>query len=533
MPDRTLSFPSRPWTGLGLLALLAPGCFANYDLSGKASDDTGGGGYYDGDYAYDTGGAGGAADSGDSAPPESEDDFLRLAPAATDAYVFVANPTNNSVTRIQVPGLQVDTRDVGVDPTVVATSSDYTHAVTFNAGSDDVSIIDAASFSVTNVAVRDNFNAMSMSADGKWVMCWFNQAEDAVDTSGGVQSFNEVSFVNLETAVHTGMAVGFNPRGIRWTPDGRLALVISDAALAIVDLTQPTLSPTLIEISDDPVNAPPAEEVELTADGKYAFVRQFGADAILVVSLDDLTVDSVPVGANPTDLDLSPDGGTVAVVSRGAHELWTFAAANPYEPATVLPFDADSSFGSVVYAGAGDQAVLYTNATLLPKYAVWDTRTGDIVEKSLVKPIQTLGLSPTGDSLLVFHTKADADGADTSSPFYNEWALTLIDMGDFRQNPMLLPAEPTAYTTSEDGRYGFFIMDGLDFLETLHFDSLLYDEVLLKSQPVYIGVLPGTDLAYASQEYDLGRISFYDPDAQTLDTVTGFELNADIDHQDQ
>jgi hypothetical protein len=33
-----------------------------------------------------------------------------------------------------------------------------------------------------------------------------------------------------------------------------------------------------------------------------------------------------------------------------------------------------------------------------------------------------------------------------------------------------------------------------------------------------------------SQQHDLGRISFYDPDAGALDTLTGFELNAGIEH---
>ena len=53
-------------------------------------------------------------DAEDTAPPEEEDNFLALAPAATDSYVFVANPTRDTVTRIAVPGLQVDTRTVQV-----------------------------------------------------------------------------------------------------------------------------------------------------------------------------------------------------------------------------------------------------------------------------------------------------------------------------------------------------------------------------------------------------------------------------------
>ncbi len=510
-----------------LLLLLS--CSEN-SLSGKgdnASDDTGASFDSDADTDADS-----DADADADTPPEEEDDFLKLAPAATDAYVFVANPARDTVTRIAVPSLAVDTTTVGDNPTAVLTTADYLRAVTFNEASDDVTIIDAISFETTTVAVRDNFNTMSMSPDGKWIMAWYDQDIDSASSSGGVQSFNEVSFVNLETAAHTPMAVGFNPHGVRWTPDGARALVVSDAALAVVNLTAGTLSPTLIELADDPLAAPPAEEVELSNDGAYAFVRQFGTDEILVVDLANLDVTAVSVGLNPTDLDLSPDGADIAVVARGSRALYVLSSANPFETATVVPFPSDNAYGSVLYAGAGEKALLYTNADNIAKYGIWETGAGTILERSLVKPVASMGVSPTGGSLLVFHTKGDVDDADTSDPFYNEWALTLIDLDDYRQNPMLLPAEPTGYATSDDGTYGFFMMEGQPYLETLLLDQLLYEEIELKSLPAYVGVLPETNIAYASQVHDLGRISFYDADAQTLDTVTGFELNADIDHED-
>ena len=40
---------------------------------------------------------------------ETENDFLRLVPATTDKYVFVANPARNTVTRVSVPSLDVIT----------------------------------------------------------------------------------------------------------------------------------------------------------------------------------------------------------------------------------------------------------------------------------------------------------------------------------------------------------------------------------------------------------------------------------------
>lgn len=512
--------------GLAPWLLLTPACSADNMLKGSADDTS-----WSGDYA-DTGTNGGAADTGDNDGSESEDPYFKLPPAATESYVFVANPDRDTVTRIQVPQLIVDTRDVGQQPTQVQTTGDYRRAVTLNEGSDDISIIDAETFEVNTVAIRDNFNALSLSTDGAWAAAWYNPDADSAASSGGIQTFNEVSFVNLETGEHTPMVVGFNPRSIRWSPDGTLAVVISDASLAVIDLTAPVLSPQLVPIADDELNAPAAEEVEISPDSNWAFVRQFGTSDIVLVDLHGLTADTLPVGDSPTDLDLSPDGSQVAVLARGAHELWLFDAVDPFATPRVIPTPSGTSYGSVLYAGDGGQAVLYTNASRVAQYATWDTATDVITEHPLVKPVKTMAVSPTGGSLLVFHTEEDASDADATSPFYGEWALTLVDLDDYRQNPILLPAEPTGYSTSTDGNYGFYLLEGYKFLEVLDFRTMLPEEITLKSAPVFVGTLPQTDIAFASQEHDLGRISFYTADAGTLDTVTGFELNSQIDHEE-
>ena len=118
---------------------------------------------------------------------------------------------------------------------------------------------------------------------------------------------------------------------------------------------------------------------------------------------------------------------------------------------------------------------------------------------------------------------------------HGEWALTMLALTDYRTNPLLLPAEPTGFANASNGNFGFFIMDGQPFLEQLDYQTLLHEEIELKSHPVYVGVLPDLDptdgvepQAWASQDHELGRISFLDPLTQSVETITGFELNAQI-----
>ena len=84
-----------------LILFVLPAC-AEYNLG--APMDAGGEGApsaYGGEEADADADADSDADADDTAS-ESEDDYLRLAPAATDQYVFVANPDRDTVTRIAV-----------------------------------------------------------------------------------------------------------------------------------------------------------------------------------------------------------------------------------------------------------------------------------------------------------------------------------------------------------------------------------------------------------------------------------------------
>lgn len=471
-------------------------------------------------------------------PPEQESDFLALRPAQTDVYVFIANPDRDTVTRVNVGTLEVRTTDVGRDPEAVLTTPDNRTAVVFNRGADSVTILDTDTLAARTVGVRDDFNRMVMSPDGRWVALWHDVASERPDDPppNGIQSYNEVSFVDVVTGEHFPMAVDYNPREIQFTPDGALAAVVTATSLGVVDLLARPLTPHLIALTDLLVDAPTAEEVVMAPDGSYAFVRQFGAEDIVIVDLLADTITQVPVGLNPTDIDMTPDGTHAVVVSRGSHELHLFDMADPYQPPTVLGLPPDVSLGSVLIDPSGRKALLYTTASPMDRYATWDLTTDAITLRSLVKPVQSMAISPTGDSLLVFHTLADAPNADSSSPFYGHWAMTLIAMSDFRQNPLKLPAEPIGFANSNNGRNGYFIMDGQNELTKLDYASLLPDEIPLKSAPVYVGVLPDlgpTDSneppAWVSQDHPLGRISFYDPDDASLQTITGFELNSAIE----
>ena len=512
-----------------ILALLALSACSSYENSMYAdAADSGWAGAWDdtGSSEYDPNDDGDDTDLGS----ETEDDFLKLSPTATQAYVFVVNSSRNTVSRISVPSLDVLTTEVGVDPQVATTTSDYSRAVVFNAGSDSISVIDAETMESTEVEIRSNFNNMLLSPDGRWALVYNDADLPTEGSTGALQSFNEISLVNVETLEHLSMAVGFHPREATFTPDSSELLIVANEWMASLDLEAEDIRPQLVELAEDPLNAPVAEEVLVEPTGAFAFVRQFGEDRLVVVDLAEHTLQRVDIGYNPTDLDLSPDGTKAVVVSRGSQELHVLNAQDPLAEQEVIPLPADEVIGSLHFSPDGSKAVLYTTAQREARYTTWDVDSGELKVRSLVKPVKSVSVSPTGGTLLVFHTLEDDADTPSTSPYLGEHALTMIDLDSFLANPLLIPDEPSAFANSSDGEFGYFIMEGIPALAVLQYDNLLFEEVTLRSDPVHVGVLPESTYAYVNQEHELGRLSFYEPETQALQTITGFELNSGIKH---
>ncbi|MCB9666377.1 MAG: hypothetical protein H6732_19860 [Alphaproteobacteria bacterium] len=476
-------------------------------------------------------------DTAGGSPPETETDRLNLRPAQTEAYVFVANPERDTVTRIHVQTRDVRTVRVGHLPRVVAITPDYRRAVVFNRGDDSVSVIEAEKLQVDHVAVRDNLTNMVLAPGGAWAVLWHDpgairKGDPPVPPAA---SFHEVSLVHTETLAHVPLVVGFIPTAVRFTPDGRRAVVASDAQLAVVDLSLDVPTLELVDIAD-PLDPPLTEEIVLDPSGRWAFLRQRDRDVVAVVDLEQEIVGEVAVGADPTDLDLTPDGTRAVVVSRGAGEVTVLDVADPFAPPTVVPFPVGAGSLGAVLLGPDETGILYTTATAASRYATWDLTTQEIIAHPLVKPAQVVARTPTGDSLLVVHTRDDAPDGSTPVPYRGKDAISLVSLKDFRANTIALQAEPIGYANSRDGRRGYLVLEDTPLLAVLDYSSLIHTPLTLRSNAVFVGVLPDLDPsdgdqppAWVSQEHSLGRISFYDPDASSLETITGFELNSAIE----
>ena len=190
-------------------------------------------------------------------------------------YVFVANPDRNTLSRINVQTLSVLTTEVGELPAVVLSTPDETKAVVFNKGSDSVSVVDSTTMQVAHVDVREDFNQMVMSPNGAGSSATTMRPPSIQMTPlPRVHAPSTRSVWFIWTTWNTPHGRRFNPRDIQFSNDGARAVIVSDAWLAVVDLGAEAQSPHRIQISDDTVYPPEAEEVVLTPNGDQALIRQ-------------------------------------------------------------------------------------------------------------------------------------------------------------------------------------------------------------------------------------------------------------------
>jgi DNA-binding beta-propeller fold protein YncE len=279
------------------------------------------------------------------------------------------------------------------------------------------------------------------------------------------------------------------------------------------------------------INPPRAEEVLLDPDGRYAIIRQYGVNELVLVDFETSSssqVSMLAVGENPTDMDVSPDGTEAIVVARGSKELWIYDLADPTADPIIIALPEEEVFGSLLLSPDSSQGLLYSTASGESTMGIWERSEEEITVRGLVKPVSNLGVSPTGETAIVFHPQTNGDTPSTSQ-FYNEHALSLVDLSDFFTTAYQLAAEPTSFASTPDGKIGFYTMENQPYLELLNYETFVPSEIRLPSNPVHLGTLPDTNTAFVSQEHDLGRISFFNTDEDELQTITGFELNSAIE----
>ncbi|KAA0108478.1 beta-propeller fold lactonase family protein, partial [Mycolicibacterium sp. P9-22] len=167
-----------------------------------------------------------------------------------------------------------------------------------------------------------------------------------------------------------------------------------------------------------PVGANPVG-VAISPDGRTAYTANYGDNTVSVIDLVTNTVRAtIPVGVNPYEVVVSPDGGTVYVVNNQAGSVSVIDSVTNTVTATIT----DVAGRPRTIAIAPDGKRLYVAGTAAKGLSVIDTDTNSVIKKIV--------LNHTPDDLAVSRDGKTIYVAGTSSGL---GPVTLIDTATYSQ----------------------------------------------------------------------------------------------------
>ncbi len=548
-----LALPYALCTGLMLHA-----CGADNAAPSSRFPGADGGGFFD---------AGARADGMTVPPPETEERRSFQTPQAGGRYVYVANPTRDTVAVIDSRTLAIETTEAGDGPTHLATVPGQDVALVINVNSHSLTILRTTErgTATTSVPVVAGANAIAIAPDGRHALAYFDS--DQPGASAGSGSFQDLSLVTLEPGADRAvqLSVGFRPVDALFTADGASAFVVTEDGISILrfaDITGPGIAPNVsledgviapgdagsdasTDASTDasldapPVARVPARDVSITPDGRYAVARVEGTSTLRLVDLATRAITPLDAGGVVTDLDIAPSGAyAIAVVRDRSQALRIPLPGGFADPRAIQRTEATGEFvGSVTISPDGRRALLYTTA--LPIERVTLMELADAAPLQVVrlrKAVRAVAFAPDGRTALLVHTREAGDpsqaGIDLETQIDRSFGYTLLDATTRFAKLQLTPADVGPFAIVPDGSYAFVLLrDDAREVAAAHrvsMRSFLIETIPLGSPPLSVGAVPGTGRVFIGQDHPEGRITFVDWATGALQSVTGFELNSRV-----
>jgi YVTN family beta-propeller protein len=518
------------YLGLGAVVTVAlVGCSGAANVAGSSSpSESSGGGPSKG--AAGSNGSGDfipAADAGMPfapvvLPPEQEQNFDFLAPRAGARYVYVANPTRDTVSIIDSTNLAITEVTTGDTPTYLATVVGQDVALVINVGAHTLSVLRGIAMDPVPVAVVPKANTISIAPDGLHAVVWFDASQTGATTTQTstttlTGSTQDVSVITLSSAGDqaTSMTVGYQPSAVVFSSDGAAAFVVTDdgiSSLRFAAITKPGIAPithltgsavalvrsdagapeagtadgggssvdggTPLDLGKDTIatTVPPGTgtpiDVSVTPDGHYAIARRDGTAELLLVDLTappNSAVTSILLSSPVTDLDMNPAGTQAFAVLRDESKLVAIDLPDGFADIahqTVWPL-AGETIGSVTISASGKFAVLYTTALPITSLVILNLQAGvadasRVVAVDVRKAIRAVAIAPDEQTALVLHTKTagspTATGIDQATVLDRSFGYSVVRLADGVAKLQLTSADPNPFAITTHSEFAFVLL---------------------------------------------------------------------------
>lgn len=488
-------------------------------------------------------GAGGSGGAGDL-PPEREVESAYEVPAATDRFVWVANPLSGRVAYVDGTTLEVRTTEAGHSPTYLAAvpnQKDDT-AIVINTQSQNATLLraDAAgNLSTATLSVAADNNSWAFAPSGKWAIAWTDYRLKRSSDLRSVDGYQDITAIDLTPGAEKAwrLSVGFRPVAFGFSSDDQRACAVTQDGISVIELPGTPRAVKVVSLTADPLVDPRSRDVAITPDGNYALVRQDGSASVTIVDIGTEVRTEVVLPGEVSDLDLSRSGEQAIAVVRATSDVAVLPipgiVANP--SGFALVHASDLVVGSASLARAADVALLYSNASQQQRLGELRYATGPLAVHTikLHAPVLAVFPAPGGSNAIILHDKiaSNPDAGTTGSSAPGAFSVLSLEPElparlQSLQAPALAvaisPGGDRAMVAERDDTKKVF---GVYVVRT---GTQQVDRYELASPPLSVGTLTGANRGFVAQKHPEGRITFIDLDTGMARTLTGFELGARV-----
>lgn len=553
---------------LVLCAAVACGESGNYDEAAPGGSDR------EPDYGADADAGMGAPDEDNEPaepPPEIEEQIVERV-AATDRYIFV--PTGreggDQVALIDGETFQVEPIRVGLNPqAVVAAEVEGVGAVAYvwSEGTSTVAVVRADVRDerdrpdVRVVRVPREVNQLAVAPGGRYALAYIDP-ELPLPAQGSAVSLQTMALIALGDAPGEDeayqLSVTRRIASISFSDDGEFGFVVGEEGISRIefeDIKADAFVPTL-DLGASTQDFPPRDqEAAFTADASRMILRssQLSGLGLFELAVDEQAVAAqrlLPLPGVPTDVELLEREveGTlrreVLFAMReqgqvGRFDLDQVLAVESDEAAAALVelIDVEGVEAGIARLTPDEQSLMiFSTLPTSPSVGLLDVGTGEVQTVALRNQIRTLALSPDSAIAVVVHRAQPGSAGGSASweeRFRHAHGLSLWDLASGYVRPVVLEAEPqsvlmVASQTGPTWLYGMLADEGGTGFGVVRISMETFGvEVLpIPRRPAQIGVV--ADQIFVTQEDGQGRVTFFDIETGTQRTISGFELNAEV-----
>jgi len=496
----------------------------------------------------------------DGQEPEKPDPRTFLPPASSGNHVFALSPDANSVAVIDPLRLEVQAIPLPAEPLDLAVVP----------GEDAILVLSRAGAALSLLSLGDDeprlairklprrLPSLSLAPDASWAVVWTRdgQALDAgaeglvllVDVGKLREGADDAAIERVAGRRHTDVVFRTDASGA-----ARDAVVVGKEEIAVFDLSDPASQPTPTRVELPATHAELAtRRVAASPDGAFVLIASVVSPDLLVFDVEGHSLGTLALPAPPSDLALGAGGRLALLPLRSASQVAWFSLPEALTDTgsirvadVSLPGSGCDVPGCHVAPGQarlspdGAFALLFTSAQQAKSFGRLDLVTGDWrIFDRIRKEVRTIAIAPTGTHAIVLHRpRPDSTAAD---PYEREvdraegYSVVALESG---AGQLVLTGQvpPLDAVYAEGSRYAAVSLRSdaarVFRLDSIDLETLVSAPLRLSSAPEYAGPLaPSLEgRIWVTQVHPAGRISFVDLAARSTKTLTGYELNGEIE----